>query len=370
MRVFSIDKSLYIDFREPVKPYRRLRQSLGEISLRIAHKIAADLKNEYDLRRVNPFVKNFKVIDWYHNRSLAQMITMNEAVELFLNEKKHYRSARTVEAYAEILYPFLRISNCADYLLMDVQKAEVEKYLYRSGISSVTANTYKRHLKAFFNWAIKKEFIEKNPVQDVPVMREKPNTANKMTPFSDVQKILEAYESYYQELIEKGQTARARGSRWFPLAVGLMLYAGLRRTDAITRKRKHLVQDCIIVEAIKGTSDRIVPILPELQVLIDEALQRISKSPEAYLLPSPINPDQHITGERVTRMFAMMRDRANLPKSRTSHGLRHSFVTEMLTRGLSTAEVKDLSGHSSVTVTEQYAHLVTKRLRDKMMGIG
>jgi len=39
------------------------------------------------------------------------------------------------------------------------------------------------------------------------------------------------------------------------------------------------------------------------------------------------------------------------------HGLRHSFVTNLVKNGLSVLEVKDLAGHSSLDTTYKYIHL-------------
>lgn len=38
------------------------------------------------------------------------------------------------------------------------------------------------------------------------------------------------------------------------------------------------------------------------------------------------------------------------------HWLRHTFCTALVQSGISLYDVKILAGHSSITVTEQYAH--------------
>jgi integrase len=143
-----------------------------------------------------------------------------------------------------------------------------------------------------------------------------------------------------------------------------MIYAGLRRKDALTRKYKHLFDNTIYVEAIKGSASRTVPVIAELQHVFSNYLK--PGKPEEYLLQSPVKPKEPIADRQITKQFAFFRDRAGLPRDRTLHGLRHSFITEMLKRGLNTSEVKVLAGHSTVAVTEMYTHFVSEHLRDKM----
>lgn len=48
------------------------------------------------------------------------------------------------------------------------------------------------------------------------------------------------------------------------------------------------------------------------------------------------------------------------------HSLRHTFCTTLVARGVSLVEVKALAGHSTVTVTEKYAHAAESALRERV----
>jgi integrase len=48
----------------------------------------------------------------------------------------------------------------------------------------------------------------------------------------------------------------------------------------------------------------------------------------------------------------------------TFHGLRHTFASWLTMKGRPLKEVSELLGHSSVKMTERYAHLAPERLRD------
>jgi site-specific recombinase XerD len=73
-----------------------------------------------------------------------------------------------------------------------------------------------------------------------------------------------------------------------------------------------------------------------------------------------------VTGERTYKLFKDFLDDADLPNSRTIHGMRHQAVTTWIEKGFHTAEAGYMAGHSSQRVTEKYTHLTAKNLKEKM----
>ena len=65
----------------------------------------------------------------------------------------------------------------------------------------------------------------------------------------------------------------------------------------------------------------------------------------------------------VTRAFQAALDRASLPRSRF-HDLRHAAATFLLAQGMTLEDVKQLLGHSSITLTSNtYGHVLEQRQR-------
>ena len=131
--------------------------------------------------------------------------------------------------------------------------------------------------------------------------------------------------------------------------------ANLRVEDIESKKMR------IFVRKGKGEKERYT-VLPRtsLEMLREYYRMYQPKHPEGYLfLNSQRNP---LKVERIRVFFRRYRRKAKIDEKFVVHSLRHSFATDLIERGASILEVKELMGHSNIRSTMEYIHVAKKEL--------
>ena len=65
--------------------------------------------------------------------------------------------------------------------------------------------------------------------------------------------------------------------------------------------------------------------------------------------------------ERIIKKYALL---TGIPIHTTPHVMRHSFATDLLTKGVDLRTVQEFLGHKNIATTQIYTHVTQKRLRD------
>lgn len=117
----------------------------------------------------------------------------------------------------------------------------------------------------------------------------------------------------------------------------------------------------------RKAKDVVIPIHPEI---IDYIKDRVTNNlPEAFLFVYK-KTGQHYTEDKLKRMWDKVKEKTGLPKGiRLYDATRHSFASQLINNGVSLISVSRLLGHSSVKMTEKYAHSDIERLKFDMSSI-
>lgn len=137
--------------------------------------------------------------------------------------------------------------------------------------------------------------------------------------------------------------------------IRLALYTGMRASEmyGLEWARVDFDRKLITLEAIhtKAERRRTIPIHPEARLALDSCKAR---HPGHLLVFGGV--------KCFTKGFDGARRRAGLQNFRI-HDMRHTFASWLVMKGVNLYEVKDLLGHSTIELTQRYAHLAPENLR-------
>jgi integrase/recombinase XerD len=153
-----------------------------------------------------------------------------------------------------------------------------------------------------------------------------------------------------------------------------VLYAtGLRVSELVSLPLSASRRDArMIVVRGKGNKERLVPLNePSRQAMADylaarEALKSAKKQNEArskWLFPSS-GESGHLTRQHFARDLKELATAAGLlPRQVSPHVLRHAFASHLLHNGADLRIVQTLLGHTDISTTQIYTHVVEERLK-------
>ena len=194
-----------------------------------------------------------------------------------------------------------------------------------------------------------------------------------------VAEIKQLYEATY--LPQRENTA-AYGQRDRAM-IAIFYGCGLRRAEGIQLNTSDvdLVKRLVFVRRGKGNKQRYVPIAGKHA---EDLKDYIENGREWFLLHhnNTWHQQRHgkpyekktatddnaffvgVSGQRMQSFYsrlAMMKQRAEIEKPVTLHGLRHSIATHLLQSGMDIEEIAKFLGHSSLASTQIYTHVVNEQ---------
>ena len=137
-----------------------------------------------------------------------------------------------------------------------------------------------------------------------------------------------------------------------------MYSAGLRLSEASSLKVSDIDSQKmqIFIRNGKGGKDRFAILSQANLDILREYWKQYR--PKDWLFCSRNETGTHITSRATQNIFYKYKNIAGITKKVTSHTLRHSFATHLLENGVSIFHIKQLLGHSDISTTCFYLHLV------------
>jgi site-specific recombinase XerD len=147
------------------------------------------------------------------------------------------------------------------------------------------------------------------------------------------------------------------------LAVLLILDTGLRISEALHLRDADIDFDNLVLKVFgKGQKERFVPFSPELRRRIYRYQQwKQRKGVTGEWLFTGLEGSRWEKRNSTTSLY-LLQDRLGLPRFGW-HRLRHTFATNYLRHGGDIVRLSIVLGHSQITTTQRYLHLVTADLQ-------
>jgi integrase/recombinase XerC len=142
----------------------------------------------------------------------------------------------------------------------------------------------------------------------------------------------------------------------------LLYGAGLRISEALSLKRSDApIGDSLIIMG-KGCKERVLPVLPAIRDAIAHYVaQRPGFDADALFVSRRGKP---MSAREAQALMQNLRSRLGLSESATPHSLRHSFASHLLDGGADLRSVQELLGHASLSTTQTYTKIETRKLMD------
>ncbi len=290
-------------------------------------------------------------------------------VALFLDMIAAERGAgaNTVSAYRKDLTDFSGYLAASGYRIAKAGTGNIRDYLQHLDKAGLQAASVARKLSAirqFFRFL----YAEGRRSDDPAAVIEGPKRGRalpKTLSIEDVDRLLDCARAAVRGT-NLGAPERVRTARLSCLLE--MLYAtGLRVSELVSLPASAARRDArMLIVRGKGGKERMVPLNEAAKNATAEYLalrKQASTDQSKWLFPS-FGESGHLTRQHFARELKMLASAAGLAPARVSpHVLRHAFASHLLHNGADLRVVQTLLGHTDISTTQIYTHVLEERLK-------
>lgn len=269
-------------------------------------------------------------------------------------------SSNTVAAYRRDMLKFEEFARKRKLALEDVTRDVLVDFLaslYRQKLESRTVARHLVTLRNFFRFAQTQEFLVDDPALNL----ESPKIRRSLPGYLKLDEV--------EKILAQPDSKTPLGLR--DAAMLEVLYStGLRVSELSGLRVMDLDGSVGCVRCIgKGDKERIVPIGKKAMAMVERYL-RDARPKLVGKGKGPVSPflflnrrGGSLSRVSVWKILSAYGRKAGLRMALTPHMLRHSFATHLLERGADLRSVQLMLGHSDISTTQIYTHVVEERLK-------
>lgn len=285
------------------------------------------------------------------------MLDLIHAYENYLMKVKQ-ASSNTVSSYMRDIRQFSEwLERSGDTEILGATQLNISAYLaylQEQGKSGATVSRTLASLKNFYAYLVSTGFLEASPVgADIHVDR-----GERKLP-----EILTGKE--VELLLMQPACVDPKGFR--DKAMLEVMYAtGIRVTELIDLNVDDVNLELGIIKCNSTKKSRAIPLYPAAL----RALSVYMKEVRMLMVADPLEKALFVNvgGARMSRqgfwkILKYYQAKAGIEKDITPHTLRHSFAVHLLENGADLSSLQELMGHSDISSTQMYTHMINQKLR-------
>lgn len=230
--------------------------------------------------------------------------------------------------------------------------------------SATTWNSYRRHLRALWNFAIKRNVCHANPFAETQPATT-PDRPKKTVSKGDLNRL--------DQLLQHSEFRRVRPAWFWAVVLKTFYFTGIRRAQLTALSWNDIRFDdrSILLRSTTSKthkewsipiSDPLVPELENLHLVTTHSLNRSPEGDDQVFNVTLFNPHyvgKQMTVDQVSGTFQRLSIATGIRIS--PHRLRHTLATEVAPTDI--RALQELLGHSSILTTMEYVHPDLDRMR-------
>jgi integrase/recombinase XerD len=269
-------------------------------------------------------------------------------------------SPNTVSAYRRDLLKFDEFAKKRKLTLEAISRDDLVDFLaslYRQKLESRTVARHLVTMRNFFRFTLIQELLGEDPTLNL----ESPKIRRSLPGYLRLEEV--------EKLLAQPDDKQPAGLRDRTM-LEVLYSTGLRVSELVGLRVMDMDRGAGCVRCIgKGNKERIVPIGKKAIALVDRYLR--DARPKLLREGKQANPTALFINRRggplsrvgVWKILSAYGKQAGMRNGLTPHMLRHSFATHLLEGGADLRSVQLMLGHSDISTTQIYTHVVEERLK-------
>jgi integrase/recombinase XerD len=289
-------------------------------------------------------------------------------MEAFLHMMRAERGAshNTISAYAADLREISAFLATHRTTFLMCSRQNLEAFFADRAESGLAANSAARKLsclKRFTQFLVAEGLRADDPARLIDGAKARRNLPATLS-IAEVDLLLTAAH----DAAESSTPGAGRRALRLACLLELLYGTGLRVSELVSLPRAALRGDRMMLPVKgKGGRERILPLNQKARDSLDKWLEATRRPESAaqskWLFPS-WGEEGHLTRQKFARDLKALGAQIGIDEERLSpHVLRHAFATHLLDRGVDLRVLQTLLGHSDISTTQIYTHVMEERLR-------